>query len=223
MRTLFFLIALSLFCSFPAFAQPGYDPASAIEGPDGNHAVGQFDPATIIPTKADGTVVTPPVVAPPPAAPSGFALAFWQYIFPILLSAVGGVILWLGKLGAAFIRGKVESLDQSTAAAKFAHAGEKLFTLALNVTADINTRLKPQLTAYMADGVLSDAEKAQLKEEAKKLLLSSIAPEMMVYLRGTLGGAFDSVISGVIERAVVAVKPTSPTVAPAPAAVPSSP
>lgn len=163
---------------------------------------------------AQVTATDPPVVP----AQSAFGAAFWTVIFPTLSTVVGAACVWaLTKLGA-FINEKTAALKVEAVtnkdrviASKFAASGERLYAIVLSVVADANVSLRPQFTEFMKDGVFSPDEAKQMKELVMNLLKAKLAPDFLAYLRNELGGLFDNVLGGMIERAVVATRETVPS------------
>lgn len=78
---------------------------------------------------------------------------------------------------------------------------EQLDVMAQNTVAHLNAETRDKLVRYLADGVLTDEEKADLKATAMAQLTSDAGPAMEL-LKVQCAGAFDTVVSGAIERAV---------------------
>lgn len=139
-------------------------------------------------------------VAQPPAAQSPILTAVLQYVVPALVTVLGPLAIWaLGQL-AAFLKAK---------------AGEsKVFSVlsvvtdaAASVVAELNVTLKPQLQAALADGVLTDDEKRQLKKAALDILKHKLPAATLASAQGMFGPLLDTWLGGLVERAVIDQKP----------------
>lgn len=126
----------------------------------------------------------------------------WNTILPALLSALAPALLWLLTKVGAFFKAKAEAAKQGSAENKVFDALLQLETLASNTVAHLNGSLKEKLQGYLADGVLTEEEKAELKAAAMATLTSESGPEAIALLKKVLGSAFEAVISGAIEKAV---------------------
>lgn len=71
-----------------------------------------------------------------------------------------------------------------------------------SAVAVVDRELKPKVLAAMADGVLTDTEKAQLREEALRILKTNVAPEVWTLARAQFGPLLEGYLKGLIERAV---------------------
>lgn len=126
---------------------------------------------------------------------------FFQSILPALLTAAGAcAVAALGTL-AAFLRAKAAAVGASTMEGRMLLAGDQLNTMAAGVVAHLNADTKEKLVSYMEDGILTDEEKADLKATAMAQLTSDAGPAMEL-LKKQFAGAFDTMVSGAIERAV---------------------
>ncbi len=98
---------------------------------------------------------------------------------------------------AAYLRSK-------SAESKAAKVGLLVSEAANAAVHELDATLRPQLEAALADGVLTDEEKAKLKAAAIELLKTKL-PAGLLGLAGTVFGAFtDTYLSGKIEQAVAA-------------------
>lgn len=66
--------------------------------------------------------------------------------------------------------------------------------------------LKPQLQAALADGVLTDLEKKQLKDAALLVLKTKLPAATLASAQGLFGPMLDTWLGGLVERAVVEQK-----------------
>lgn len=137
--------------------------------------------------------------APPPAAQSPILAAVLQYVVPALITVLGPLAVWaIGQLGGFFK----------------AKAGEsKIFSVlsvvtdaAASVVAELNVTLKPQLQAALADGVLTQVEKDQLKAAALTVLKTKLPAATLASAQGMFGPMLDTWLGGLVERAVVEQK-----------------
>lgn len=126
---------------------------------------------------------------------------FFEQILPALLTAAGAcAVAALGTL-AAYLRARAAAVGAASTGGKVLLALEQLDVMAQNTVAHLNAETKDKLVRYLADGVLTDAEKADLKATAMAQLTSDAGPAMEL-LKKQFAGAFDTVVSGAIERAV---------------------
>ena len=136
--------------------------------------------------------------------PENAGSLLWNTLLPALLSAAAPALLWaLKKLGDYF-KAKAAAADASMAEQKIFGALDQLDQIAAAVVTHLNTNVKEKLTTYLADGVLSEAEKADLKASAMSILTSEAGPKAFALLKASLGDAFELVVSGAIEKAVKA-------------------
>jgi hypothetical protein len=122
---------------------------------------------------------------------------FLDYALPPLLVALFGFVMWALAQLATWLRSR--------------EAESKLFRLTATVTdlsrsivAELNATLRPQLAAALADGVLTDVEKAQLKSTALDVLKNKLPEGLRTLATQFFGTAVDAWLGGHIERAVVA-------------------
>lgn len=126
----------------------------------------------------------------------------WNTILPALLSALAPALLWLFAKIGSFFKAKAAEAGASATQTKIFTALDQLDTLASNTVAHLNAGVKDKLQSYLADGVLTDAEKEDLKASAMGTLTSEAGPEAVALLKSVLGDAFETFISGAIEKAV---------------------
>jgi hypothetical protein len=135
-----------------------------------------------------------------PPAPSPILTAVLQYVVPALVTVLGPLAIWaLGQL-AAFLRAKASE-------SKVFGVLSVVTEAANSVVAELNVTLKPQLQAALADGVLTDAEKKQLKEAALVVLKTKLPAATLQSAQGLFGPMLDTWLGGLVERAVQEQKP----------------
>ena len=139
-------------------------------------------------------------VAQPPAAQSPILTAVLQYVVPALVTVLGPLAIWaLGQL-AAFLKAK-------TGESKVFSVLSVVTDAAASVVAELNVTLKPQLQAALADGVLTDDEKRQLKKAALDILKHKLPAATLASAQGMFGPLLDTWLGGLVERAVIDQKP----------------
>lgn len=177
MKTFLFL-SLSLFLSLPAVAAP--------PPPDVGKVV--LAAGTPAPTFA---LAQAPEAAPAPTAGQSFLAALGPSLMDLLTAAA---IAGIGLL-AAFLRAKA-------AESKVAKVSLVVTEAARAAVLELDATIKPKLKAYLADGVLSDAEKAELKAMAMDLLKTKL-PGGLLTTAGSVFGAFtETYLAGKVEQAV---------------------
>ena len=135
---------------------------------------------------------------PPPQSP--VLTAVLQYVVPALVTVLGPLAIWaLGQLGA-FLKSK-------SSESKVFGVLSVVTEAANSVVAELNATLKPQLQAALSDGVLTDAEKKQLKEAALSVLKTKLPAATLASAQGLFGPMLDTWLGGLVERAVVEQKP----------------
>lgn len=133
----------------------------------------------------------------PAPAPAGES--FIAKLGPSLLDLLSAAaIAGIGVL-AAFLRAKA-------AESKAARVGLVVTEAARSAVLELDATIKPKLKDYLADGKLSDDEKAELKHLAMDLLKTKL-PAGLLSTAGSIFGAFtDTYLAGKIEQAVAAKK-----------------
>ncbi len=126
----------------------------------------------------------------------------WNTILPALLSALAPALLWLFAKIGNFFKAKAEAAKVGSAENRVFDALAQLDTLASNTVAHLNVSMKKKMQSYLADGVLSEEEKVDLKTTAMATLTGESGPEAIALLKKVLGSAFEAVVSGAIEKAV---------------------
>lgn len=143
-------------------------------------------------------LVSLPVVAqdiPAPALPSA----------PSLALQLGGALTDL--LMAALIAGLgflARYLATKSAESRAAKVGLVVTEASRAAVLELDRTLKPQLQAALADGVLTDAEKAQLKAAAVELLKTKLPAGLLSMAGGIFGAFTDTYLAGKVEEAVLA-------------------
>lgn len=136
----------------------------------------------------------------PPPAQSPILTAVLQYVVPALVTVLGPLAIWaLGQL-AAFLRAK-------SSESKVFGVLSVVTEAANSVVAELNVTLKPQLQAALADGVLTQAEKDQLKAAALAVLKTKLPSATLGAAQGMFGPMLDTWLGGLVERAVIDQKP----------------
>lgn len=139
--------------------------------------------------------------APPASSPKVLELVL-QYLVAPLLPVLGGLLAFaLKKLSDYLMARSAES--------KGALVANKLVGAAQSVVAELNATLRPELEAALADGVLTEVEKAKLKEHALQLLKTKLPADLLAAASGIFGGFLDTYLGGLIERAVIDQKATA--------------
>jgi len=173
MKTLL-LLSLSLFLSIPAAAAP--------PPPD----VGELVLAAGAPA---------PSFALAQAEPAPAGESFLAKLGPSLLDLLtAAAIAGIGVL-AAFLRAK-------SAESKAAKVGLVVTEAARAAVLELDASIKPKLKAFLADGKLSDEEKAELKKMALDLLKTKLPAGLLTAAGGVFGAFTDTYLAGKIEQAV---------------------
>lgn len=144
------------------------------------------------------------VEAPAPAEPSLFQ-RIWGFVAPTLATAIGTLLVYLLGLLVTWVRSKAGE-------SKFAAFVLPVTEAARAVVLEIDVRLKPKLAKFLEDGVLSEDEKRQLRNEAFQLLKEKLPSTLMAAGQAQLGALFDTFLKGKIEQAVIeknAIKATT--------------
>lgn len=203
------LLLISMLLSVPAFATPEATTAALERELPKSAEVGIPGVVTFV----DGAVgeVIPPDVTKPNVGLS--LLAALQDVI------AAGLIGLLGML-AAFLRSKQTE-------SKAARIGLVVTEAARAAVLELDATIKPKLKAYLADGILSDEEKADLKRIAMDLLKTKLPGGLLKGAADVFGAAFlDTYLGGKIEQAVIEknsfdrpapVAAAAPTASPLPA------
>lgn len=141
-------------------------------------------------------------VAQPPAAQSPILTAVLQYVVPALVTVLGPLAIYALQQLAVFLKSK-------SSESKVLGVLSVVTEAAHSVVAELNVTLKPQLQAALADGVLTDLEKKQLKEAALTVLKTKLPAATLASAQGLFGPMLDTWLGGLIERSVSAQKPVT--------------
>lgn len=126
--------------------------------------------------------------------------AVLQYVVPALVTVLGPLlVLALGQL-AAYLRAKAGESKAAGVALVFTEAAH-------SVVAELEVTLKPKLQAALADGVLTQAEKDELKRAALDALKTRLPATALQSAGAIFGPMLDTWLGGLVERAVAAQKP----------------
>lgn len=118
-----------------------------------------------------------------------------QYVVAPLIPLLFGVALAaLGKL-TMFLHARERESNVAKIGAVFAEAAK-------SVVAELDATLKPKLQAALADGVLTAAEKAELKLAAVGALKSKLPVQILAGASGLFGSFLDVWLGGLVERAL---------------------
>jgi len=149
---------------------------------------------------APGLALAADVVVVPEAPQSPILTAVLQYVVPALITVLGPLVIWALSQLAAFLKAK-------SAESKVLGVLSVVTEAANSVVAELNATLKPQLQAALADGVLTQAEKDQLKKAALDVLKTKLPAATLASAQGLFGPMLDTWLGGLVERAVVDQKP----------------
>lgn len=130
-------------------------------------------------------------IPPAPTAGQSFLASLGPSLLDLLsAAAIGGI-----GLLAAFLRAKA-------AESKVAKVSLVVTEAARAAVLELDAAVKPKLKAFLADGKLSDEEKAELKRLALDMLKTKL-PGGLLSTAGAVFGAFtDTYLAGKIEQAV---------------------
>lgn len=137
-----------------------------------------------------------------------------QALIPIVGSALTAALAFAGQAFRAWAADK----SYSTAVASLTMKVEAL-------VAHAEAELRPDIAKALEDGKLSDEEAAALKAKVAQLVREAAGAELTVLTAklGVAGPVVDSIISGLIEKAVTALAKSAepkPTPAPVPLVAP---
>lgn len=180
-------------------SEPGYRVASAATLPSQSLAPLVLEQAPETPTPAQPTEPT-------------FVQRIWSYVAPTLATAIGALLVYLLGLLVTWVQSKSKE-------SKFAAFVLPITEAARAVVLELDARVKPKLAKFLEDGVLSDAEKAQLRDEALAVLKEKLPGTLLEAGQKQLGGLLDTFLKGKIEQAVAeknALQATADKAAPFP-------
>lgn len=138
--------------------------------------------------------------AQPPPPQSPILTAVLQYVVPALVTVLGPLLIWALSALATFLKSKASE-------SKVFGVLSVVTEAANSVVAELNATLKPQLQAALADGVLTQAEKDQLKAAALQVLKTKLPAATLASAQGMFGPLLDTWLGGLVERAVIDQKP----------------
>lgn len=144
----------------------------------------------------------------PVAAPvGGFFVRLLPHLHELLALLLTAVLLPL-------LRKWLASKAETSVLAKAALKAEEV---ASSVVAQINAVLKPKLAKAAEDGVITEAEAAQMKSEALAQVRSLLGPKLLELLAKLFGGPanVDTYLGGKIEQAVLGAKVAAAKAVPA--------
>lgn len=124
-----------------------------------------------------------------------------QFLFDHVLELVSSVVLsalvpWVKR----WLEARTDEANASAAQKGLAKTALVLTEMAASVVALIEVDFKPKLKAALADGKLTDAEKAELRTEALRLLKEKAPAEVLKQAEGHFGPFVDMLLKGLIER-----------------------
>lgn len=118
-----------------------------------------------------------------------------QYVVAPLLALVGPlVVAGLAKLVTYLHAKEKESLGM--------RVGATIADATYSVVAELDVTMRPKLEAALADGVLTDVEKAQLKQAALEAVKTKLPAAVLADARTAFGPLFETWLSGLVERSV---------------------
>lgn len=125
--------------------------------------------------------------------------AFFEYVFPALLSALGALASWALMRLATYLRARAS-------ASRWALASAQLADIARLAVSEAEVALRPRFAQAMSDGKLTPEEGAELKGEVMRIIRERLAPQTWALLESQLGDFVGWHLGGAVERAVVETK-----------------
>lgn len=132
------------------------------------------------------------------------------------LSLLSPLLVALVAFGAAYLNAKKKELEASGGRADGLHALAIGADLVHTYVARAEVEIRPMLQKALADGVLSQAEGAELKAKVIELVKRDMPANVMAALSNALGPAVEGWLSGKVEQAVTAQRAASNAPAPSP-------
>lgn len=123
---------------------------------------------------------------------------FIQHLGPVVFTGLAGLLGWVLTNLAKYLQARAEG-------SKFMLVGAKLTTIAESVVADLNATLAEPLKEAAKDGVLTKAERLDLRDKALNRLKQQAGERGLVEAKALLGVAapqLDAHLNGLIELAV---------------------
>lgn len=124
----------------------------------------------------------------------------------LLLKILSAAIALLSPLLLALIGKGVQYLHSKEKESKLLFVTANLAELAKAAVLEVETTLKPKLVAALADGILTDAEKAELKKAAMDLLKQRAPATVLAAAQGIFGPLLEQMLSSKVEGAVAQMK-----------------
>lgn len=121
--------------------------------------------------------------------------------------AISPVFSWLLEHGwqvlVVFVLPAVKRwLDANAAQSEVAKVTKVFADAAASAVAVVDRELRPKLVAALADGKLTDAERAELQAEAISILKNSVAPDVFEQAKKHFGPLLENWLKGHVERAL---------------------
>lgn len=141
--------------------------------------------------------------------PSPLMQLFLQYVAPVLFTGIGTLLAAVLAFASTKLHAAAERDRAAGKAISVADVAARATHIATQIVQDIQVTLRPELEAALADGKLTEEEKAKLKAAAMARLKATLGETGMAELRELLGIAEDGLggyLSGLIESALVGVK-----------------
>lgn len=145
---------------------------------------------------APSTALAQDAVAAAPKSPLELVL---QYVVAPLLALLAPVLVAAVAKLATYLHAKESE-------SKAARVGAVLADSASAVVADLNATLKPKLLEALKDGVLTDKEKAELRDTALEALKTKLPASLLASASKQFGPLLDQVLAGTVEQAVAKAK-----------------
>lgn len=145
------------------------------------------------------------------AAPTPLQAFFGQLSGPLLDLVAAAAVAGIAML-THYLRSKAQE-------SKVAGIGALLTEACRAAVLELDRSLKPKLQAALADGILTDKEKEELKVAALDVVKTRLPASALASAKGVFGDFLDTFLKGKIEQAVVeknalqaqAVAPVPPT------------
>jgi hypothetical protein len=145
-------------------------------------------------------------VATASAQPNPFAGFDWSTVafqaFALLSTVLTVGLPWLGATIGKWVVAKTKS-----------EVAGRATDFAFEIVQEINQTVAAKIREASADGVITDAEKAQIKDAALSVFKSRLGTKGIAEIKGVLGiepSALDGFLGGLIESAVHKLKILAP-------------
>lgn len=143
------------------------------------------------------------------ATPVAPAPSIWLQLTPALTDLLTAAAV----AGLAFL---ATYLRAKSGESKAARVGLVVTEAARAAVLELDATVKPKLKAYLADGVLSPEEAADLKKTAVDLLKTKLPGGLLAAAGGVFGAFTDTYLAGKIEQAVAEKNALAGSSAPVP-------